>query len=506
MLPSLGDSDRELVLKSIPSDRGERSPKDGPIRTLLDQEPELAVELHLFSNDDSAIGKLFARWLGCKPQLHRVTIAGPTDYKSIYEVVDGEIGRILDSRRGIELNIHLSPGTPAMAAIWVLLGKSKYPARFWQTYSGKAWKTEIPFDLTLDVLPEVLRSADAPFHHLISRGPGQVDGFQSIAGDSSAIRLAVGRAQRAAFRDVSVLLLGESGTGKELFARAIHAASARRNKPFEVLNCAALPEQLLESELFGHTRGAFTGANRDRDGAFRRADGGTLFLDEIGECQPAIQAKLLRVLQAPPSTLPTTREFHPVGSDKPVRADVRIVAATNRNLPVEIQSGQFRGDLYYRLAAITIQLPPLRERKADIVPIAESLLQDINKQFEANDAGYRHKTLSGSAKQFVKSYGWSGNHSRQSSPHAWQARSPRSSTSMTSTRLTHYGRFRDRSISSGRPQNSPRMSARYFAMSAKSESWIPISVATTSRCRFYLAAWPVAAIPLIGWSCTSMEM
>jgi transcriptional regulator with PAS, ATPase and Fis domain len=244
---------------------------------------------------------------------------------------------------------------------------------------------------------------------LAGRKPSEVDGFETIVGDSQAIRLAVGRAQRAALRDVPVLLMGESGTGKELFARAIHAASRRKGNRFEAMNCAAIPRELLESELFGHVRGAFTGADRSRDGAFARANGGTLFLDEIGECDQLMQTKLLRVLQPLPGKGPSQRVFLPVGASEPVTSDVRIVAATNRDLVREIQANRFREDLYYRLAVITLRLPPLRERPKDIPLLAESFLGQINADFERQEPGYRHKKISGTGMDFVKRYGWPGN-------------------------------------------------------------------------------------------------
>lgn len=408
MASELPADKQDRVFQAI-KDRDRKTVADGPIRTLLKQ--ETFDETHLLSNYECWINREYQKWLCGKVVIHEVHLKGPVDYASIFDVVDTELAKITEARgrTTYELSIHLSPGTPAMTAVWVLLGKSKYPARFWQTHEGKAWETPIPFDLTVDFLPEALRSADTAFHHLTLQSPGQIDGFQSIVGDSPATRLAVGRAQRAALRDVSVLLLGESGTGKELFARAIHAASSRKNRPFVALNCAALPEHLLESELFGHAKGSYTGAHQARDGAFKRAGGGVLFLDEIGECQPSIQAKLLRVLQPPPGEVPSVREFQPVGEDKSIRSDVRIIAATNRHLIDDIQTQRFRADLYYRLAAITVQLPPLRERKADVPPIAESILAQINEEFSRQEKGYKHKSLSASAKAFVKSYDWPGN-------------------------------------------------------------------------------------------------
>jgi transcriptional regulator with PAS, ATPase and Fis domain len=296
-----------------------------------------------------------------------------------------------------------------MASVWLLLGKTRYPATFYQTFKGKASITNVPFDLTLDFLPELLRAPDAHWQHLSAQSPGEVAGFEKIVGDSKPIRLAVGRAQRAAIRSVPVLLLGESGTGKEMFARAIHDASARRSGPFIVINCAAIARELLESELFGHTKGAFSGATADRKGAFEEADGGTLFLDEIGECDLDLQAKLLRVLQPLSDSGPCKRAYRRVGESKDRMTDVRVIAATNRDLVKAIQDGRFRDDLYYRLAVVTIGLPALRERKTDIPKIAEVKMQQINREFMSGEPGYRDKKLSDSAISFVKRYGWPGN-------------------------------------------------------------------------------------------------
>ena len=218
----------------------------------------------------------------------------------------------------------------------------------------------------------------------------------------------MGLARRASVRDVSVLLLGESGTGKEKFARAIHDASPRKAKKFISINCAAISRELLESELFGHKKGSFTDAVADRDGAFKEADGGTLFLDEIGECDPAMQAKLLRVLQ-PPDDDPCHRVFYRVGESTPITSDVRTIAATNRDLNAAIARNEFRDDLYYRVAAITIKLPPLRDRREDIPLLTQHLLDQINQNFERKEPGYKHKRISGSAMTFVRRHPWPGN-------------------------------------------------------------------------------------------------
>jgi transcriptional regulator with PAS, ATPase and Fis domain len=256
-----------------------------------------------------------------------------------------------------------------MAAVWVLLGKTKFPGKFLQTYNNEVSYTEIPFDMTADLLPDLLNKTD----HLIENLPdvSQVSGFEDIVGNSPALRQAVLRASKAAMHSVPVLITGESGTGKEMFARAIWKAGSRKDKPFEAINCAALPANLLEAELFGYKKGAFTGAVKDRDGAFKRLNGGTLFLDEIGECSLELQAKLLRVLQPPPGKTLSYREFYPVGAEQPEHSDVRVIAATNRDLPEMIARQQFRDDLFYRLSAITLPLPPLRERKGDALLLAE---------------------------------------------------------------------------------------------------------------------------------------
>jgi len=382
---------------------------DGPLRTLLRQRD--FEQIHLLSDFPSWVNKLYSAWVESEPTIHSVSLNDPTDYAEILGCVDPMLADITSGGTATcaELNILLSPGTPSMAAIWILLGKSKYPARFYQTHEGQCRETDIPFDLVVDLVPQLLTKSDVSFHHLVSRSPQEVEGFERIIGDSQAIRLAVGRSRKTALRDVSALLLGESGTGKELFARAIHAASSRKNGPFIAVNCAAIPRELLESELFGHVAGAFTDAKKDRDGALKKANGGILFLDEVGECDGSTQAKLLRVLEPIPGEGAAVREFTPVGADEPHRTDVRIIAATNRDLVAAIESNSFREDLYYRLASITIKLPPLRERRTDIPAIAAAILNETNRQFREQEQGFEDKHLSDSANRFVCEHTWPGN-------------------------------------------------------------------------------------------------
>jgi Nif-specific regulatory protein len=221
-------------------------------------------------------------------------------------------------------------------------------------------------------------------------------GFENmVVGHTASMRRVFDQVRRVAKWDSTVLILGESGTGKELIASAIHYNSPRAHQPLIRLNCAALPETLLESELFGHEKGAFTGAVKQRKGRFEQADGGTLFLDEIGEISPMFQAKLLRVLQE--------GELERVGGNQTVRVNVRIVAATNRDLESEVEKGQFREDLYYRLNVMAIRVPALRERSADIPDLTEFLLDKIARQQG------RKLSITDSAIRLLMSHRWPGN-------------------------------------------------------------------------------------------------
>lgn len=219
---------------------------------------------------------------------------------------------------------------------------------------------------------------------------------QSIIGRSEKIRNAIEIARRAAASNSTILLLGETGTGKEVFARAIHHWSARRDKPFVVVNCVALSEELLESELFGHERGAFTGAHQRKCGKLELADGGTAFLDEIGDLKPRLQAKLLRVLQE--------QEFERVGGTKPIRVDLRFVAATNRRLDKLVREGLFREDLFFRLNVVAVSLPPLRERQEDIIPLTNHFLAQYS-----DNLGKRIKEITPDAWELLQHYHWPGN-------------------------------------------------------------------------------------------------
>jgi DNA-binding NtrC family response regulator len=220
--------------------------------------------------------------------------------------------------------------------------------------------------------------------------------YRLVIGQSAKMKEAVETARKAATSKATVLLLGESGTGKEIFARAIHSWSERKNQPFVAINCVGLSKELLESELFGHEKGSFTGADQLKKGKMELANGGTVFLDEVGDVSQELQTKLLRFLQE--------REFDRIGGSKPIRVDVRIVAATNRDLDLAVKEGRFREDLYHRLNVVPIILPPLRERREDIPSLAHHFLQRFAQEVKKN-----FSQVSEDALGKLSAYDWPGN-------------------------------------------------------------------------------------------------
>jgi two-component system nitrogen regulation response regulator GlnG len=250
--------------------------------------------------------------------------------------------------------------------------------------------------LDLDRLTQVVgRALDAA---RLMRQPAALpaEAGDRIVGRGAAVQEMSKAVGRLAPLDVPVLILGESGTGKELVARALYQHSRRAARPFLAINCAALPETLLESELFGHEKGAFTGADRRRVGKFEQCDGGTIFLDEIGDMAPAVQAKMLRVLQE--------QAFERLGGNETVRTDVRLIAATNKDLEKEVAAGLFRADLYYRLKVVTLRVPPLRERREDVAELAHHFLFQYNRELRRDLRGIDPEALEALAR-----YDWPGN-------------------------------------------------------------------------------------------------
>jgi len=376
----------------------------GPIASAL-VGPRKYDRIHLLTNYPFARSRAYCEWLeretGCKePDLYAVDLSSPINYAAIYEKVSDELKQARLPREGVELTFHLSPGTPAMAAVWIMLAKTRFPARLIQTSRQRGLEAvDFSFDLASDFLPEYLRRSDARIERLAD-ARASVPGFEKIIHADLALATQIERARRIAAFDVPVLLLGETGTGKELFAEAIHASSRRAGKPFLAVNCGAISKELVNSELFGHRKGAFTGADQKRAGHFREAHGGTLFLDEIGDLPLDAQVRLLRALQE--------KEITPLGESRPLKVDVRIIAATHRNLQADVVAGRFREDLFHRLAVGILSLPPLRERGADIPLLIDHFLAQTNA-----DAGISpeapHKEFAPQARDVLLSHSWPGN-------------------------------------------------------------------------------------------------
>jgi transcriptional regulator with PAS, ATPase and Fis domain len=288
-----------------------------------------------------------------------------------------------------------------MAAVWIILAKTRFPAELIESSIQHGVHTvSVPFQIAADFIPDLLRRPDDELTRLTAGLPPAAPAFDAIIYQSSVMQRVIARARRVALRSIPVLIEGESGTGKELLARAIHQASPRRDRPMITVNCGAIAPELIESELFGHEKGAFTGAVGARKGVFEAADTGTLFLDEIGELPKAAQVRFLRALQA--------GEITRVGATETIRVDVRIIAATNRSLTREVSTGRFREDLFYRLAVAVITLPPLRERDGDAALLLERLLDQVNRE-SAIEPGYEPKEISVTARKLLLDHPWPGN-------------------------------------------------------------------------------------------------
>ncbi len=288
-------------------------------------------------------------------------------------------------------NIHKS--NPALPVI-ILTAHGTIPDAVAATQRGVFGYLTKPFD-SRELLQQVERAITLSGSQ-IDKAEGDTAWRAEIITRSPVMESILGRARLVAASDASVLVRGDSGTGKELLARAVHRASPRALKPFVAVNCGAIPEQLLESELFGHMRGSFTGAARDYKGLFQAADGGTVFLDEIGDMPLALQVKLLRVLQ--------DKEVRPIGSTQTIRVDVRIISATHRNLEEAIKAGVFREDLYYRLNVVSFALPALSERREDIPVLATHFLSHLADKYKKSLNGFASEAM----EVLVKS-SWQGN-------------------------------------------------------------------------------------------------
>ena len=376
----------------------------GPIAQALDARK--FDEAFLLTDYAEAKVKPFVQWLKgraeTKLEVVYETLSGPTNYAEIYEAAVRASTKALNGKREkTALTFHLSPGTPAMAAVWLLLAKTRFAAELIESsHQHGVRSVSVPFEISADFIPELLRERDEKLKNQSAAAPPEAPEFADIIHRSRSMQRVIQLARKVAVRNVPVVIEGESGTGKEMLARAIHRASPRHAGPFIPVNCGAISPELLEAELFGHEKGAFTDAKQARRGYFEAANGGTLFLDELGELPGPAQVKLLRVVQE--------GEVTRVGSQTPIKVDVRIVGATNRTLTEEIAAGRFREDLFFRLAVVVLKLPPLRDRAGDIGLLIERLMEQVNRE-AANEPGFKHKKLSAGARNVLLNHSWPGN-------------------------------------------------------------------------------------------------
>jgi DNA-binding NtrC family response regulator len=363
-------------------------------------------EVVLLCNYPIDKGLSYQNWLQerskTKITITSVALKDPTDIEKIYEAASTIVSQKKDEHKDVpKIIFHTSPGTPQMAVVWILLSASKFNAKLIKSSPQTGVSSfQLPFDIAADYIPEVLKKRDSEIAILASGGKAGPSAFKDILFQSRIMGRVIEKAQRVALRSVPVLIEGPSGTGKELLARAIHYAGPRKQNNLITVNCGAISPELIEAELFGHTKGGFTGAAQARKGFFEEAIGGTLFLDEFGEMPLKAQVKLLRVVQE--------GEILPVGASQCRKVNVRIITATNRNLIQEVKDNRFREDLFYRLAVGVIKLPSLKERGGDIELLIDKLLMQVNKEHSIDQA-YEHKKFSVGARKLLMQHSWPGN-------------------------------------------------------------------------------------------------
>jgi len=379
--------------------------QNAAIVTLATKSPTPFDKIVILSNKDENKWHKFERFLKkrmamiSRPehniQVYKVNINSPIDYQTIAKETESWIAKL--SEEADSLSINLTSGTPAMTTLSVLIGKGKANTQFLQvTPKNELLQVEIPIDFA----QKYLQSASKSIAHTATSLPKIVQAFSELTANSSIMKTVIDKAKRIAASEVPALILGDTGTGKELMATAIHKGSLRGNKPLKIINCGAFAESLVDSTLFGHKKGAFTGAEKDHPGLFEQANGGTLFLDEVGELAPEIQVKLLRALQQ--------GEINRLGDTKTINVDVRIIAATHQDLLKLVSEGKFREDLFYRLAVGIIQMPALRDRDEDISTIVNQLVGQINKAGSKHPS-YISKKISEKGMKFISAQAWPGN-------------------------------------------------------------------------------------------------
>ena len=395
----VGNADHEAA-------EGKRANELGPIASAVSLHEPAFDRILLLTNYDYERTRQYTQWMEkvtgyAGTDLYHIDLSSPIDYSSVYSQVCAQLKQAGLPRKEVELTYHLSPGTPAMAAVWIILAKTRFPAKLIQTSKEKGLeRVDFFFDLANEFLPEFLQRSSERISRLSNDEPKPAPEFGKIIHGSRAMREQITLAHKMAAHDVPVLILGETGTGKELFAEAIHCASSRRHQPFIAINCGAIPKETVSSELFGHKKGAFTGAVADRLGHFREAEGGILFLDEIGDLPLDAQVRLLRALQQ--------QEVTPLGASTPVKVNVRVIAATHRDLAGDVVEGRFREDLFHRLAVGILRLPPLREREGDLDLLVDYLLAKINADVAERPEAH-HKEISSGARALLHTHNWPGN-------------------------------------------------------------------------------------------------
>jgi two-component system response regulator HydG len=354
----------------------------------------------LVVDDDEAHAEAVAESLG-RVGYDCVVARGGVEGLKLMESQDFDVvvtDLMMEGVDGLEILAHSRRELPD-AEVVILTGHGSIKTAVTAMQAGAATYLTKPLDIhelraVVDKASQSQRLARSNLE--LQRQLNERFGFEGVIGNSKSMHAVISKLRQIAPTSASALILGESGTGKELVAKALHVNSPRKNKPFVALNCAALSENILESELFGHIRGAFTGADRERKGWFEHANGGTLFLDEVGDIPLATQVKLLRVLES--------GEIVRVGSNEPLKVNVRLISATNRDLSDAITAGTFRQDLYHRLKVVTIKLPPLRERKEDIPLLVEHFLKIFTTSHEKTIRGY-----SPTVRRILTNYTWPGN-------------------------------------------------------------------------------------------------
>ncbi|MFS1425305.1 sigma-54 interaction domain-containing protein [Shewanella sp. 10N.286.48.B5] len=370
----------------------------GPIWAMINSvEFDLIELIYNYSEDEvRPYLSLLSKQVQCKVNARKAELSSPIDYEDIYLAAEKILNEVV--QQDFHLSILLSPGTPAMQSIWVLLGKTRFPCTFYHASLEQGVNAvTIPFNVSAEYAPTVTQLNTNELNNLALLDAPIDSAFDDIISQDNSIATLKYQAQVLAKHEIPVLICGESGTGKEMFARAIHNASDRKDKPFIAVNCGAFPSELIDSILFGHKRGAFTGAVTDKSGVFEQANNGTLFLDEFGELEPAVQVRLLRVLQ--------DGKYSRLGDTALQSSNFRLITATNKNLINEVAHGHFREDLFYRVAIGVLQLPPLRSRQGDLDFLADSLLKSLAKEHPA----LQGKNISFIAKKIIKQHKWPGN-------------------------------------------------------------------------------------------------